>query len=95
MLPTAKLKNEKILFRNPQHVAIHVEASNNPISSMRFHDDRPCDSSLQSLGSEIHEIKTPRKFNFQVLVPIRKILSPQKYTIPQWLTRSYDILYIV
>ena len=29
-----------------QHVAIHMEVSNNAISSMRFYDDRACNSSL-------------------------------------------------
>ena len=46
---------------------MHVEASNNAISSMRFHDDRTCDSSLlrvRHLDSEIRKIKTPREFHF-------------------------------
>ena len=73
---TAKLKTAKILFSNPhtnpssvtgdQHIAIHVEAFYNAISSMHFHDDRACDSSLlrvRQLGSEMREIKTTRKFD--------------------------------
>ena len=54
--PTAKLKTAKISFSNPhtntlsitgdQHVAMHVEASNNAISSMRFYDGTSCNSSL-------------------------------------------------
>ena len=81
--PCSNREIKNILFSNPhtsvspitgdQHVTIHVEGSNNAISSMHFHDDRACNSSLlraPQLASEI-----PGKF----LEPIRKISSPRRF----------------
>ena len=70
--PTAKLKTANILFSNPHtstspiigdHMSIHVYISlyNNAISSLRFRDDRACDSSqlrARQLGSEIRKIRS-------------------------------------
>ena len=92
-----QLKTAKISFNNPhtstspitgdKHVAIHMEASNTAIRSMRFHDDRACDSSLLracQLGLEIRKIKTPRKFCFQVFGANLRNIVPAKilmYTV--------------
>ena len=92
----------KFLFSNPhintssitgdQHVAIHVEASNNAISSMRFHDDRVCDSSLlraNQLGLEIRELKLRENLVFRFLEPIREMVS---HEISTYTVFSFDPL---
>ena len=97
--PWSNLKTVKILFSNPhtstslvtgdQHVAIHVEASNNAFRNMCFHDHRACDSSLLRGPVEIREIKTLRKFRFliiganpQNIVPTKSKMSTYTVYIP-------------